>query len=198
MNSSRARAKTVAVNAAALVLLAACATATETAARSAGPGNGDRVYSVSRVIDGDTIEVLLPDGTSVAQVRLIGLDAPEYRPPREDGTADARTECGGAQATGFLTDRLPEGDAVRLVQDETQGDTDRYGRLLRYVQDQASPRTQDGEPQWEDLGLLSIRGGLSKEYTYDEPYAQLPAYLDAQGAARADGAGSWTMCGPDF
>jgi endonuclease YncB( thermonuclease family) len=72
-----------------------------------------RTFLVSRVVDGDTLE--LGNGQSV---RLVGIDTPE------------RGECGYDTATGNL-ERIVQGRRVRLgMSDE---DHDRYGRLLRYV-----------------------------------------------------------------
>jgi len=68
--------------------------------------------TVSRVVDGDTIEMANGD-----IVRLIGIDAPEKNHPYSDG------------ATGEL--RKLEGNKVRLEKDVTN--KDRYGRYLRYV-----------------------------------------------------------------
>jgi len=71
------------------------------------------MFVVSRVIDGDTVELNTGD-----DVRMVGIDTPE------------RGECGYAEATTNLV-RLVAGKQVSLgVSDE---DHDRYGRLLRYV-----------------------------------------------------------------
>ena len=72
-----------------------------------------QTFLVSRVIDGDTIE--LGNGQTV---RLVGIDTPE------------RGECGFDQATTNLVN-LVEGKNVRLTRSDEN--TDRYGRLLRYV-----------------------------------------------------------------
>ena len=68
---------------------------------------------VTRVIDGDTVELRNGDG-----VRLLGIDTPE------------EGECGYDAATQHM-ERLVLGRSVRLV--EATEDTDRYDRLLRYV-----------------------------------------------------------------
>jgi endonuclease YncB( thermonuclease family) len=89
-----------------------------------------RTYLVTRVIDGDTIE--LANGQSV---RVVGIDTPE------------RGECGYDRATSNMQ-RLVLGKRVRLtVSDE---DTDRYGRLLRYV-----------DVGKRDAGLAQITSGLA-------------------------------------
>jgi len=72
-----------------------------------------RTYLVTRVIDGDTLEL-----ASGRDVRLVGIDTPEVG------------ECGYEKAAANLS-YLTLGQQVSLaVSDEDQ---DRYGRLLRYV-----------------------------------------------------------------
>ena len=71
---------------------------------------------VTQVIDGDTIKIA--DGSLV---RYIGIDTPEVYPQPEDFGIEARlANC-----------ELVEGKRVRLERDVS--DTDRFGRLLRYV-----------------------------------------------------------------
>jgi endonuclease YncB( thermonuclease family) len=81
------------------------------------PGQPERdaqVGVVSRVIDGDTLDV-----AGIGRIRVIGIDTPE------------RGRCGYDSATLALAD-LVLGEEVTLVPGATD-DTDRYGRLLRYV-----------------------------------------------------------------
>ncbi len=95
--------------------------------------------TVTRVVDGDTIEVELADGT-VEKVRLIGVDTPEIyseNTPAEYGVPD--TQAGrdclrryGERATEFATDRLT-GKQVRIVPDPNLDERGYYGRLLAYV-----------------------------------------------------------------
>jgi micrococcal nuclease len=77
---------------------------------------------VSRVVDGDTVEVQL-DGRE-EDVRYIGVDTPETVKPGEP------VQCFGPQASSF-NHRLVEGRRVRLVFDEERRDV--YGRILAYV-----------------------------------------------------------------
>lgn len=74
------------------------------------------IATVTQVIDGDTIEVNL--NGAIWRVRYIGIDTPE--------TGDV---C-GSEATQANA-RLVSGQTVRMVKD--QSETDRFGRLLRYV-----------------------------------------------------------------
>jgi micrococcal nuclease len=71
---------------------------------------------VVRVIDGDTIEI-----AGGAHVRYIGMDTPETYP---------KVEFYGPEAKAKNIE-LVEGKLVTLEKDVS--DTDKYGRLLRYV-----------------------------------------------------------------
>ena len=71
---------------------------------------------VIRVIDGDTIEI-----AGGAHVRYIGMDTPETYP---------KVEFYGPEAKAKNIE-LVEGKLVTLEKDVSE--TDRYGRLLRYV-----------------------------------------------------------------
>jgi micrococcal nuclease len=88
--------------------------------REAGPASG--LALVTRVVDGDTIEVRLDGATE--DVRYIGVDTPETVKP------GSPVECFGQQASRF-NHRLVEGRQVRLVFGVERRDV--YGRLLSYV-----------------------------------------------------------------
>ena len=77
---------------------------------------------VTRVVDGDTVEVQLDGETE--DVRYIGVDTPETVKP------GAPVDCFGPQASDF-NHRLVERRRVRLVFGVER--RDRYGRLLAYV-----------------------------------------------------------------
>lgn len=95
----------------------------EEAAANPGPATeqlakelGLELVTVSRVIDGDTIE--LADGR---KVRLIGVNTPE---------STTRMEPFGKEASDYTKSKL-EGKQVYLQRDVSE--TDRYGRYLRLV-----------------------------------------------------------------
>ncbi|MHB8157367.1 MAG: thermonuclease family protein [Desulfocucumaceae bacterium] len=77
---------------------------------------------VSKVIDGDTIEVII--GGKAERVRLIGVDTPETHHPRKP------VEPYGIEAENFTRSRL-SGAVVYLEKDISE--RDKYGRLLAYV-----------------------------------------------------------------
>lgn len=95
---------------------------------------------VTNVVDGDTIDVRLPDG-SEDTVRLLGVDTPEVyadnNPEEFEGVPDteAGAEClrdAGNESTAYVTERLDTGN-VTLVFDPNADRRGGYGRLLAYV-----------------------------------------------------------------
>jgi len=133
---------------------------------------GQKAYVV-RVVDGDTIEVEL-DGQRY-KVRYIGVDTPETRHPQQG------LECFGREATEKNRE-LVEGKTVYLEKDVSE--TDRYGRLLRYVY------LADGTFVNAEL----VRLGYAQVATYppDVRYADL--FLRLQREARQAGRGLWSQC----
>lgn len=123
---------------------------------------------VRRVIDGDTFEL-----ADARRVRLIGIDAPEYRP--WEGTVEPY----GEQASAFLRARLT-GKKVRLRKDVSE--YDRYGRLLRYAY------TSDGEM----VNLRMVQEGLAEVKGYPPDTLFQSELLAAQAQARKERKGLWT------
>jgi micrococcal nuclease len=126
--------------------------------------------SVTRVVDGDTLDVRLTSGKR-ERVRLIGVDTPE---------AGA---CYSSAATAQAR-RLAQGRRVVLRGDRTQATRDRYGRLLAYV----------WLPGGKDLGYGLVAGGYARAYVYDRPFARLAAYRAAEARAKRLAKSLW-RCG---
>lgn len=127
---------------------------------------------VTRVVDGDTVEVRLGDGEE--DVRYIGVDTPETVKPGEP------VQCFGPRASAF-NHRLVEGRRVRLVFGEERRDV--YGRLLAYVY-------LDGRFVNAEL----VRRGLARTLTIppNDRFAGRLKRLEI-AAARA-GRGLWGSC----
>lgn len=141
----------------------------------ATPAEGGRFRlagTVTRVVDGDTLDVRLASGKR-ERVRLIGIDAPELNP----------SECLGREAASRAR-RLAQGRRVRLIGDPTQQTRDRYRRLLAYVE----------LPGGDDLGRRLITEGLAVIYVYRRPFRRLAVYRTAEGRAEAEGRGIWGGC----
>lgn len=128
---------------------------------------------VTRVVDGDTVKVSFSGREET--VRLIGIDTPESVDPRVE------VECFGKEAGEHLAELLSD-SFITLHEDKTQEDTDRYGRLLRYVM------LEDGT----DVNLQMILDGYAYEYTYDEPYERQTEYRTAENEARDHERGLWS------
>lgn len=156
------------VSALAAVVLAGCAETAEGPAPSAGAGS----VPVTRVVDGDTIEVQL--GGREVDIRLIGIDTPESVAPGQP------IECYGRRASAYTESRL-EGEIVRLEFDVER--LDRYGRTLAYV--------------WVDDELFNetlVAEGYAVVTTFPPNVMYVDRFLAAQRAAREAGRGLWGEC----
>ena len=123
---------------------------------------------VARVNDGDTLTL-----RGGAKVRLVQVDAPELT-----------TDCYGRAAQRALVALVPEGTRVRLVRDPALDDTDRYGRLLRYV--------LVGDT---DVNVELVRRGAASPYFFrNERGEHAQELLEAVDAARDGRAGYWGAC----
>ena len=78
---------------------------------------------VTKVIDGDTIEVQYPNKTK-KKVRFIGVDTPETKHPTKD------VEFYGKEAYSFTKSVL---ENKTIVMKKEKGLQDRYGRELRHI-----------------------------------------------------------------
>ena len=136
-----------------------------------------QTFKVIKVIDGDTIQVLIYDKKET--VRLIGIDTPETVDPRRE------VECFGKEASRKLKS-LVNGKSVVLKNDPTQSERDKYGRLLRYV------FLKDGV----HVNKLMIQEGYAHEYTYDSPYKYQNEFKLAEKKAIEEKRGIWTDLKP--
>lgn len=124
---------------------------------------------VSRIVDGDTIE--LADGR---KVRYIGIDTPETKHPNKE------VECFGEEASQYNQD-LVLGQEVELEKDVSE--TDRYGRLLRYV--------------WLNEVLVNkelVVAGYAQASSYPPDIARQAEFQTAQIEAQAESRGLWAAC----
>jgi len=85
--------------------------------------------TVTRVVDGDTIDVILDLGFSIlhkCRVRLYGIDTPESR------TRDKDEKARGKLAVKFLKDSITNGKTV-VLQSKLKDSKGKYGRVLGAV-----------------------------------------------------------------
>ena len=124
---------------------------------------------VTRVVDGDTIKVII-DGVEY-RVRYIGIDTPETKHPT------LGVEPFGPEASQANSE-LVEGKTVWLEKDVSE--TDEYGRLLRYVY-------VDDLMVNEEL----LRRGLARVSTFPPDVKYVDRFLDIQRAAQEADLGMW-------
>ena len=93
-----------------------------------------RVTEIVKVLDGDTIDVLIDLGFDLfkkERVRIAGVDTPEKR------TRDLEEKALGIDATNWLKKKLEDtiaGDGDELtIRTELVGGTGKYGRLLGWL-----------------------------------------------------------------
>ena len=84
---------------------------------------------VDRVVDGDTIDVVLDLGFDIlyrSRVRLYGIDTPESR------TRDLEEKAMGLEAKEYLKERLKKSSKI-VIKTEKLDSTGKYGRILGWL-----------------------------------------------------------------
>ena len=141
-------------------------------ASPASGGNYDATVTVSRVVDGDTVEIS-PAMNGTRDVRLIGVDTPETVDPEEE------VEPYGPEASDFATSEL-EGERVDLEFGHEKFDD--CDRLLAYVH-------IDGQMFNEEL----VEQGYAQAYPYEPNTNYADKFETVQQEARASGLGIWGL-----
>lgn len=124
-------------------------------------------FTVTRVIDGDTIEI-----NTGEKVRLICIDTPETYEP------------GYQEAKNYLTNLILNKE-VYLEKDVSE--TDRYGRLLRYIY------TEEDCTDLADcfVNLMIVLNGYGEAYPYNPDTTLCPQIENAEEIARENYLGIW-------
>ncbi|HNV93499.1 MAG: hypothetical protein APG08_00722 [Candidatus Methanofastidiosum methylothiophilum] len=98
------------------------------------PSNRINNVLVTKVIDGDTIEILVEE--NIEKVRLVGIDTPEpYSKNNESkwyNLPDKHLRKWGVNAFYYTNERLYNKE-VNISYDTIQGQKDQFGRTLAYV-----------------------------------------------------------------
>jgi micrococcal nuclease len=146
--------------------------------------NGGSIQAtVVKVVDGDTIEILMRDGTTDT-VRLLGIDTPEINVPNKPMEYGNITdlEClsyWGQQASQYTKNTLHD-NSVRIVLDETSPLRGYYGRLLAYV-----------ELNGNDFNKRLIELGYARAYT-EAPGVRVSVYSYLEDEASTSRIGLWS------
>lgn len=131
---------------------------------------------VVRVVDGDTIE--LKNGK---KLRYIGVDTPETVDPRKP------VQCFGKEAS-LKNKEFVEGKEVELEKDVSE--TDRYGRLLRYVFVD-DPSTASGQIF---VNEYLVRQGYAHAATFPPDVRYQELFKAAEQEARENSRELWSAC----
>jgi micrococcal nuclease len=161
--------KTIGTLALSLVLaLCAGAALAAPAKKSKEPPPPDLVGTVSRVVDGDTFWLRVPDSADPVIVRFEGIDAPEACQPH------------GAQATAALTEKLLNRQVTvkqvardehgRVIGKVTDGSIDVADRLVRDGHAWSTRYKFDRGPYIsEERMALALKRGLHADGTAIQP-----------------------------
>ena len=139
------------------------------------------------VVDGDTIDVILPDG-SRERVRMLGIDTPETtaeenKPNEYDEITDLNCLAEWGLKAKQYTSKL-EGKYVWIELDSLAGMRGYYGRLLAYVY---YPN------QNTDFTAELVKLGYARVYT-EGTFGKESEYLRYQDTAMESGLGLWGAC----
>ncbi|QKY71632.1 nuclease [Lentibacillus sp. CBA3610] len=147
---------------------------TSTSQQNNAPSDAEKA-TISRVVDGDTIEVNYNGSTE--DVRLLLVDTPETVHPSKP------VQPFGPEASEFAKETLTPGESVKIEFDGPK--RDHYDRLLGYIWD-------DGQ----NFNKQLLRKGLARyAYVYDPPYTHQEAFQQAEANARNNNIGIWSIEG---
>ncbi len=139
---------------------------------------------LTRVVDGDTLEVSIDGETH--KLRLILVDAPESKHP----IAELNSTYGD-MATEFVQHQLPIGTVLYLQKDVSE--TDQYNRLLRYVWTErpaSDEPTADEINQWMFNAIL-LQHGYAKIASYPPDVKYVDHFRNLSETARLSQVGLW-------
>lgn len=134
------------------------------------PSEDSRLFEVTRVIDGDTIQIRY--NGALKKVRLTGIDTPETKHPKK------RVQCFGKEASSKMKE-LVGGKTVRLEKDTIGDEVDKYNRLLRHI--------------YADGVLINaemIKQGYAYAYT-KYPFSRSTEFKRYESEARISQRGLW-------
>jgi micrococcal nuclease len=154
------------------------ASSASTAEDGLRPTGRTETARVVRVVDGDTL--VIDRGRGEERLRYIGVDAPESVKPGSPVEFMGRE---ASKANARLVDR------ATVVLERDVSETDRYGRLLRYVW------IRDGD-RWRFINLELVREGFARVATFPPDVRWIDTFRDAERVARDAGRGLWGPATP--
>ncbi|MDY6780355.1 MAG: thermonuclease family protein [Halobacteria archaeon] len=141
--------------------------------------------TVTHVTDGDTLDVLYPDGSG-DEVRLVGVDAPEVHaesdPSEFEGVSNVSClRRWGDKASEYLSS-IVSNRSVEISTDPAFDRRGYYGRLLAYVYYNGTL-----------VNLRLVRKGYAR--VYDSDFSKKRLFLRAEKRARRERLGLWGCAG---
>ena len=134
----------------------------------------EKSFIVVKVIDGDTIDINVPDGNyATTRIRLLGIDTPETKNPYTD------VMYFGPEASKFTANMVLKQN-VTVILDKMSKTRDKYHRLLCYI------RLADGKILNEEL--------VSEGFAYADPrfpHSHLEKYIQLEETAKKEKKGLW-------
>jgi len=124
------------------------------------------VTEIVKVLDGDTIDVLIDLGFDLykkERVRIAGVDTPEKR------TRDLEEKALGIDATNWLKEQLDstiEGNDELTIRTELKGGVGKYGRLLGWLY--VGDNTKSINEQMISQGYAWAYDGGTKQKNFEE------------------------------
>lgn len=139
---------------------------------------------VLRVVDGDTIEI--DRGRGKEKVRFVLVNTPETVHPKKGA------EFYGKEASNFTKSQLT-GKTVYLQKDTS--DTDRYGRLLRYIwiERPSSDNPSNEEIKSKCFNAILLAGGYANLSTFPPDVKYVDLFRQIERQARDRNVGLWNQ-----
>lgn len=133
--------------------------------------NSQKYYRVTRVVDGDTIEIIY--NGEKQKVRLIGLNTTESKDPRK------KVQCFSREASDEMSSLVSDKE-IRLETGAMSDNRGYYGRLLRYVY----------LPNGTHVNAWMVKNGYGYAYT-KYPFSKMEQFKTYQQQAREEKLGLW-------
>lgn len=134
----------------------------------------EKVFTVVKVIDGDTIDINIPDANwSDTRIRLLGIDAPETKDPNKP------VMYYGPEASKFVSDTVLKKN-ITVIMDANSKARDKYSRLLAYI------KLENGKILNEEL--------ISRGFAYADtrfPHSYYKKYIKLEEKAIKEKKGLW-------
>ncbi len=140
----------------------------------------EKTFTVVKVVDGDTIDINIPDGNYAnTRIRLLGVDTPET------DKSPKGAMYFGKEASEFSS-KTALGQKVVVLMDKLSKPRDKYHRLLAHI------KLADGRILNKEL----ISNGCAYADTRF-PHSYLEKYVQLEKTARKEKKGLWEKVTPD-